>query len=248
MLALFIGFALAKPAPYYIPKPAPTLYGAPILSAGVRGTLRTSGPESAGVEARLDSPLFVRMRLSGGRSITRTQFDSLQEIIGFPGERPWWGRQLSLEAAWAPLPNLRIGGALTDHLQMTRGRNDFLQINIDTRGQTTLGPTIAAGVFNDRSSLHFGSGYRVPVAVKRSQVNRVTTDAVRQTVADITSPQYFFELEGRICLQSWVGSAEVNVSRARRSRALQDMLPPDAQQANWGDWQPRISLGLSRMF
>ncbi len=249
MLAFIIALALAKPQPNYVPRADPTLYGAPILSAGVTGTLRTNGPESAGIEARLDAIVFARARLSLGPSITRAQHEGLQQTIGLPGQSPWWGRQFGLEAAWAPIPNLRLGGALTDNVSMTRAREERLQINADSRGQTTLGPIAAVGLFTASTSLHLGSGYRFPIAVKRSQTATVQTVALPPaTVAEIGSPQYFFDLEGRARYQSWVASAQVSVSRTRRSRMLQDQLPPDAQQANWSDWQPSIGLGVSRLF
>lgn len=89
MLTLFLAFTLAKPAPNSSPTADHTLYGAPILSAGIRGTVRTTQPESAGLEVRLDSIVFARARLSVGPSITPNQHDTLQDIFGFGGDRPW---------------------------------------------------------------------------------------------------------------------------------------------------------------
>lgn len=132
---------------------------------------------------------------------------------------------------------------------MTRGQEQRLGVAETTRGQTTVGPRVAVGLFDSDNSLHLAGGYDLPIAVKRRQTNDITPDAPPPVGAtELGNPHYFVELEGRARYESWVGSAQVNFGRTRRSQAVEDQLPPDSRGPSWSGWQPSISLGVSGLF
>ncbi len=188
---------------------------------------------AAGVEARLDGPLFVRGRAMMGPGSSRELRDTLEQIAEVPiPRRQWIARSAELDVAWAPARQFRVGASFDSHLNMPQGTVDWmqstLQVVLSTRGVSRVGPTLGAGIARDNWTVLALGTIRTPVASRYTNDDFMAfrEDASPYRAAEMHGTQTSVGLEGRFTEGNFAVQVDAGVTRVGNSRYLRDRLRP----------------------
>ena len=210
----------------------------PAVTSSARLQVERDAPVQAGVDVQLDSVVFFRARLTTGPSITPRALSHFADSGLVSDDRsPWWGRTLTLQVAWSPVPWVRIGALGVDALRVTRTTEASLAgqegIAVDSRGTRSVGALFGGGVVREPYSVFVMASMSAPIGGYRPTLE--TSDLPASAWGNVEQSLW---AEGRVHVGALDLGLDAGLLRRQRSRGMTNAMGDGLAPPRWSDLTP----------